>query len=116
MACRSVIITSEDIVSPDIIKSDPNRVILPGFKVAAVVHFPWGAHPSPAPGYYNRDHQMFLDYREASRSPDSFLNWRHDWIDSIRTPRDYLKKLGNDRLAKLRLTKHLISEPVDYGY
>ena len=116
LASRSVIITTEDIVSPEIIKSDPNRVILPGFKVAAVVHIPWGAHPSPAPGYYNRDHQTFLDYRDASRSPDSFINCCHDWIKSIRTPEDYLKKLGHDRLVKLSLTKHLMSEPVDYGY
>ena len=116
LASRTVIITSEDIVSPEIIKSDPNRVILPGFKVTAVVHAPWGAHPSSAPGYYNRDHQTFLDYRDASRSPDSFLNWRCDWIESVGTPEDYLEKLGNDRLVNLRLTQHLISEPVDYGY
>jgi glutaconate CoA-transferase subunit A len=116
LASRSVIITSEDIVAPDIIKSDPNRVILPGFKVAAVVHLPWGAHPSPAPGYYNRDHQMFLEYRDASRRSDSFNNWRRNWIDSVRTPEDYLKKIGKDRLGKLRLTQHSLSEPVDYGY
>lgn len=116
LASRSVIITTEEVVAPDVISSDPNRVITPGFKVAAVVHVPWGAHPSPTPGYYNRDHQAFLDYRDASRNPDAFYRWRQKWIDSIRKPDDYLELLGNLRLRKLMLSRHCLSEPVDYGY
>lgn len=56
MASRHIILTAEEIVSPDVINRDPNRVITPGFRVSAVVHCPWGAHPSVVTGYYNRDH------------------------------------------------------------
>ncbi len=116
LASRSVIITAEDIVDTEVISSDPNRVVTPGFKVAAIVHAPWGAHPSPAPGYYNRDHQAFLDYRDASRTPETYLRWRKQWIDAVQSPGDYLRLLGESRRRALQLSRHSFSEPADFGY
>ena len=116
LASRSVIITAEDIVEPEVISSDPNRVVTPGFKVSAIVHAPWGAHPSPAPGYYNRDHQAFLDYRDASLTPDDYSRWRKQWIDAVQSSVDYLRLLGASRQRELKLSRHLYSEPADYGY
>lgn len=116
LAARSVIITSETIVSPDVITSDPNRVIVPAFRVSAVVHAPWGAHPSPVPGYYNRDHQAFLDYRDQSKTPQLFSEWQKFWVDSVHSSQDYIQKLGNKRIELLSLKNHLFSEAVDYGY
>ena len=116
LASRSVIVTAEEIVAPEVINSDPNRVVTPGFRVAAVVHAPWGAHPSPAPGHYNRDHRAFLEYRDASRTEEAFRLWLKKWVDDIRIPADYRRLLGKDRLRELVLKQHLFSEPVDYGY
>lgn len=116
LASRSVIVTAEEIVVPEVINSDPNRVVTPGFRVAAVIHAPWGAHPSPAPGHYNRDHRAFLEYRDASRTADAFRRWLKKWVDDIRIPVDYQRLLGKDRLRELALKQHLFSEPVDYGY
>ncbi|MBI3405849.1 MAG: CoA transferase subunit A, partial [Acidobacteria bacterium] len=45
-AAKKVIIVAEEIVAPEVISSDPNRTLIPGFLVSAVVHEPWGAHPS----------------------------------------------------------------------
>ena len=116
LAGRSVIVTAEEIVAPEIISSDPNRVVTPGWRVGAVVHVPWGAHPSPTPGYYNRDHRAFLEYRDASRTEEAFRRWLKKWVDDVRVPADYLRLLGEDRLRELALKQHLFSEPVDYGY
>ncbi|MGA9538317.1 MAG: CoA-transferase [Desulfobacterales bacterium] len=116
LASRSVIVTTEEIVAPEVINSDPNRVVTPGFRVTAVVHAPWGAHPSPAPGHYNRDHRAFLEYRDASRTEEAFRLWLKKWVDDIRIPADYQGLIGKDRLRELALKKHLFSEPVDYGY
>ena len=116
LASRRVIITAEEIVSADIISRDPNRVITPGFRVCAVVHCPWGGHPSPVPGCYNRDHQTFIDYRGASKTPALFADWQKRWVDDIRSPQEYLAMLGSDRLARLAIKHHDWSEPVDYGY
>jgi glutaconate CoA-transferase subunit A len=116
MASRAIILTAEEIVAPEKISSDPNRVLIPGFRVNAVVQAPWGAHPSPAPGYYNRDHQAFIDYRSDSRTPQRFETWKSRWVDSLRSGADYLKLLGGERLETLGLTNHVRSEPADYGY
>ena len=116
LASRHIIITAEEIVSPDVISSDPNRVITPGFRVSAVVHAPWGAHPSPVPGYYNRDHDAFIEYRNESKTPETFEKWLRLWVDNVKSSDDYLRLLGKERILKLELKKHMMSEPVDYGY
>ena len=116
LASRHVIITAEEIVSSDLISADPNRVITPGFRVDAVVHFPWGAHPSPVPGYYNRDHQAFIDYRNESKTAALFAKWQHRWIDNIQNHQVYLDLLGPERMAALAIKNHVFSESVDYGY
>ena len=116
LASRHVIITAEEIVSSDLISADPNRVITPGFRVDAVVHFPWGAHPSPVPGYYNRDHQAFIDYRNESKTAALFAKWQHRWVDNIQNQQAYLDLLGTERMAGLAIKNHVFSESVDYGY
>jgi len=116
LASRHIIITAEEIVSPCVIESDPNRVITPGFRVSAVVHAPWGAHPSPVPGYYNRDHDAFIEYRNESKTSEAFKKWLRLWVDNVKSSDDYLRLLGKERILKLELKKHMFSEPVDYGY
>ncbi len=116
MASRHVILIAEEIVSTEMITRDPNRILTPGFKVSAVVHAPWGAHPSPMPGYYNRDHAAFLDYQKQSRTPELFAAWMKQWIFSISSIHQYAETLGNSHLSRLSLTRHDYSESVDYGY
>lgn len=116
MASRRVILTSEEIVPTELIARDPNRVLAPGLKISAVVHAPWGAHPSPMPGYYNRDHKVFLDYQTQSRTPELFTRWMNQWIYAISSIHHYVETLGAAHLASLSITHHDYSEPVDYGY
>ena len=116
LASRHIIITAEDIVEPEVISRDPNRVITPGYRVSAVVRAPWGGHPSPVPGYYNRDHRGFLDYRNKSKTPQAFDRWQKRWVLSIQNWKDYAKLLGNRRMKELAIKLHDYSEPVDYGY
>ena len=116
LASQHVVITAEEIVSSDIISRDPNRVVTPGFRVNAVVHCPWGGHPSPVPGYYNRDHQSFIDYRNEKKTAMLFANWQNRWVDNIRSHHDYLALLGHERMAGLAIKNHVFTETVDYGY
>ena len=116
LASRHVVITAEEIVAPEMINSDPNRVVTPGFKVSAVAHVPWGGHPSPVPGYYNRDHQAFIDYRNQSRTPEEYSDWRARWVDGCTDREAYRRLLGTDRCDNLVITNPAWSEPVNYGY
>jgi glutaconate CoA-transferase subunit A len=116
LASRHVILTAEEIVSADLIKRDPNRVLTPAFRVSAVVHRPWGGHPSPVPGYYNRDHQAFIDYRNESKTPADFTNWKNRWVEPVHSHQDYLDQLGTQRTQGLALKNHVFAATVDYGY
>lgn len=116
LASRNIIITAEEIVPKEVINSDPNRVVTPGFRVSAVVHAPWGAHPSPTPGYYNRDHQGFIDYREHSDTLEAFNDWQTTWVDNVKSSEDYIQLVGEERINSLSLKSHALAEAVDYGY
>jgi glutaconate CoA-transferase subunit A len=116
LAGRQVILTAEEIVSADIISRDPNRVFTPGFRVNAVIHCPWGGHPSPVPGYYNRDHRMFIDYRNDSKTPGLYTEWKKRWVDDVHSFQEYLDQLGSERVAGLAIKNHVYAETVDYGY
>jgi len=61
-AAKTVILSVEEVVPEDVISSDPNRTVIPGFLVSAVVHCPHGAHPSPVQGYHSRDDAFFQQY------------------------------------------------------
>jgi glutaconate CoA-transferase, subunit A len=115
-ASRKVIVVAEEIVSPEVITSDPNRTLIPGLLVTAVVHEPWGAHPSPVQGYYGRDHAFFAEYHEQSRKLADFERWLEAWVLKISSRADYLKQLGDTRTAGLRVREHAFSAPTDFGY
>ncbi len=116
LAARSVILVAEEIVPHEVIISDPNRVLGPAFKVQAVVHEPWGAHPSMVQGYYNRDHQFFADYHTRTRSVEGLQSWLDAWVLQVPTRAQYIEKLGKHRLYELRVKEHRYAASVDYGY
>lgn len=115
-AARKVIIVAEEIVAPEVIASDPNRTLVPGFLVAAVVHEPGGAHPSPVQGYYGRDHAFFTEYHEQSRKLEDFEKWLERWVVRAAGRREYLKELGAGRFDSLAVREHALSAPADFGY
>jgi len=115
-ASRKVVVVAEEIVSPEVIASDPNRTLIPGFLVAAVVHEPWGAHPSPVQGYYGRDHAFFAEYHEQSRKQEDFERWLDHWVLKVSSRVEYLKQLGESRTADLRVRVHAFTAPADFGF
>lgn len=116
LAAHGVIYTAEEIVPPEVILSDPNRVLAPAMKTLAVVHVPGGAHPSPVQGYYNRDHTAFAEYHERSRSPEGSDSWLREWVYDQPDRAAYLAHLGDERWRSLALRDHHLAAPVDYGY
>jgi glutaconate CoA-transferase subunit A len=115
-ASRKVILIAEEIVAPEVITSDPNRTLIPGFLVTAVVHEPWGAHPSPVQGYYGRDHAFFHDYHEQTRKLDDFERWLERWVTGVPSRPAYMNRLGNNREDGLRVKRSSLSVPVEFGY
>lgn len=115
-AAKKVIVVAEEIVAREVIASDPNRTIIPGFLVSAVVHSPLGAHPSPVQGYYKRDDDFFAQYHKDSKTAEDYARYRAKWIDGVKDVHKYAELLGKDRVASLGVKKHAYAAPVDYGY
>jgi glutaconate CoA-transferase subunit A len=115
-ASRAVIVTAEEIVSPEQLRRDPNRVVVPGLVVAAVCEARWGAHPSPVQGFYRRDHEAYADYHRRTKTEDGFAAWRAEWVDAAPDLAAYVTRVGRDRIAALIPMEHHFAEPVDYGY
>lgn len=116
LAARDIIFVAEEIVAHEVIVSDPNRVLAPSFKVQAVVHEPWGAHPSPVQGHYNRDHQYFHDYHQRTRTLEGYQQWLAEWVLGLPDRAAYVEKLGKERTQALALKEHRYAATVDYGY
>ncbi|HEY3342711.1 MAG TPA: CoA-transferase [Anaerolineae bacterium] len=113
-AAQSVIVVAEEIVDESIIRADPNRTLIPGLIVNAVVHESYGAHPSYAQGYYDRDNGFYLRWDVLSRDPAQVSAWLDEWVYGLAGRADYLRKLGDQTLARLK-PDPAPAAPVDYG-
>ncbi|MBM3217731.1 MAG: CoA transferase subunit A [Candidatus Rokubacteria bacterium] len=114
-AARRVIVVAEEIWPTERIVADPNLILVPDVKVAAVVHEPFGALPAPLQGFYGRYTEFFTRYHEASRTPEGFARWLDEWVLGVVDWKGFLDKLGTDALKALVPRRVLLSEPLDYG-
>lgn len=114
-ASQRVIIVAEELVEREVIRSDPNRTLIPGMIVDAVVVEPFGAHPSYAQGYYDRDNQFYVEWYQISKNRESMERYIADWIYSVSDRKEYQGKLGLDYTKKLK-AKEQLSVPVNYGF
>ncbi|WP_435200785.1 CoA transferase subunit A [Janibacter sp. GS2] len=113
-AAGRVIVTVEEIVSSEVVRSDPNRTLVPAHAVDAVVQVPHGAHPSYAQGYYDRDSAFYREWTPISRDREAIRAWVQDRIIATDGHGAYLDGVGRERLARLDVAPRP-SEPVDYG-
>jgi len=113
-AAERVILTAEEIVDEKVIRSDPNRTLIPGFIVDAVCHVPYSCHPSYAQGYYDRDNEFYLKWDEISQSLDSVKAWLDEWVFGVKEHQEYWKKLGPDTHKRLKV-KTRMSQAINYG-
>ncbi|MDO8691941.1 MAG: CoA-transferase [Dehalococcoidia bacterium] len=100
-ACRTIVVSAEEIVDKGLVQLSSNLTIIPGMRVAAVVHEPMGAHPSESFGYYDRDIQFAFDYSERSRTAEGAASYLEEWVYGLADRREYLQKLGEERLKDL---------------
>src|SRR3954464_4895808 len=113
-AAKKVIVCAEEIVPREVIASDPNRTVIPGFLVSAVCEVPLGAHPSPVQGYYKRDDEFFAQYHRESKTAADFDQYRAKWIDGVADVHGYAQLLGEERVRSLGVKNHAYAAPVDY--
>ena len=116
LAAKKVILTCEEVVDHEVILSDPNRTVIPGFVVSSVVHEPFGSFPSPTQGYARRDDDFYFHYHKATRTPDGFEQWLNKWVLGVEGHREFLTLLGDKRLEQLRPQGNLFAPAVSFNY
>jgi glutaconate CoA-transferase subunit A len=113
-AAERVIVVVEELVDEAVIRADPNRTIIPGLIVDAVVVEPWGAHPSYVQGHYDRDNAFYLAWDAISRDPERLDAWLDEWVRGVEDRAGYAARLGVERMAALQ-PGSAPSGSVDYG-
>lgn len=116
-AAGQVIVVVEEIVDEAVIRRDPNRTVIPHIVVDAVVHQPYGTHPSYVQGYTDRDNRFYVEWNEISKDEDSTRAWLEEWVYGVDSWEGYLaKRREKEPGIWERLTpKPYLSEPVNYG-
>ena len=113
-AAKRVIVVVEEIVEEATIRRDPNRTLIPGAIVDAVVEEPFGCHPSFAQGYYDRDNRFYLEWDAIAKDPETLAAWLDEWVYGLENHRAYVEKFGDAYWDALRPEQALSGE-VDYG-
>jgi glutaconate CoA-transferase subunit A len=113
-AAKRVIVTAEEIVDEAVIRSDPNRTIIPGLIVSAVCHVPYCAHPSYAQGYYDRDNPFYLEWDRISADSGAVRDWLAEWVYGLAGREAYWARLDPETHDRLKVRPRW-SGPVNYG-
>src|SRR5213079_3364268 len=113
-ASERVIVVVEDLVPEAIIRSDPNRTVILGMIVSAVVVEPWGAHPSYAQGYYDRDNDFYVAWEGISRDQRALERYLDDFVRGVADRAAYLEK--RPELAARLTAKARYCAGVNYGF
>jgi len=116
MASKKVILTCEELVDHTLIRSDPNRNLIPGFVVSSVVHEPNGSYPSPTQGFARRDDEFYFEYHQASRTIDDFNRWLEKYVYGVKNHREFLDLLGEERKKSLQPVGQLFAPTVSFNY
>ncbi len=99
-AARRVIATAEEIVDTEVLRRNPDRTVLPGFMVDAVVEVPYGAHPTsffPNYGYDAQFHRDWISVARDAEQAEEFID-RHVRIPA--TQQEYLQAAGGVRMLQ----------------
>lgn len=113
-ASKKVIVVVEELVDESVVRSDPNRTLIPGLQVDAVCVEPWGAHPSYAQGYYDRDNRFYVEWDKVAREESSLKKYLDEFVYGVDDRAGYMRK--NPGLAERLKAKALMSAGVNYGY
>ena len=102
-AARQVVVITEELVSTDMIRRQPELTVIPGFRVNAVVPLPYGAHPTSLFRYYDHDEDHLKLYVSKARSEAGVAEYLKEYVLDAKDHWGYLERVGGIRkLASIR--------------
>jgi glutaconate CoA-transferase subunit A len=113
-AARRVVVVVEELVDESVIRADPNRTLVPGMIVDAVVVEPWGCHPSYAQGHYDRDDDFYVGWEQISRDPARLQAYLDEHVHGVKDRAEYMRRQPG--LAERLRAKARPCAGVSYGF
>ena len=107
-ASRQIIVVAEQVVTTEEIRMRPQDTLIPSYRVNALIHEPWGAHPTASPGHYDYDYEALQEYQQAARDAASFQAYIQKYVLGVKDFKAYLDKaLTPSRMQRLRYDPRL---------
>ena len=103
-AAATVLVTTEELITEEDTRRHPDRTVIPGFVVDALVHVPFGSFPHECYGLYEADFEHFAAYTAAidARGPAAVGEYLERYVYGPASFPDYLDLFGRDHLALQR--------------
>jgi len=118
LCSRRIVVSCEEIIDHEVIRSSPHLTIIPAHRVEAVVEIPWGAHPTEVLGHYNMDRFMYGLFMAAAATRDGLKAWMDEWVFGCEDRQAYLNHYtriyGSDLLDGIKAQAYW-SAPANYG-
>ena len=102
-AAATVIVTTEELITDEEIRRRPDRTVIPGFLVDALVLAPFGAYPHEVWGRYHADFDHFAEYTadiDARGVTAAVADYLARYVHGPATFDDYLALFGGERLKR----------------
>ncbi len=107
-AAHQILVVAEQIVTTEEIRLSPQDTLIPSYRVNAIIHEPWGAHPTASPGHYDYDYEALQEYQQAARDPGSFKAYIQKYVLEVDSFQEYLDRaLTPSRMQRLRYDPRL---------
>jgi glutaconate CoA-transferase subunit A len=104
-AGKKVIVTAEEVVDTEFIRSQPDQTVIPNIYVTHVVECPWGSFPMMVYNYYDYDMEHVRMYYDQCKTEEGWQKYLEEYILSVDGHVEFLEKIGIERLMKHRAKK-----------
>ncbi len=101
-ASKNLVISAEEVVDTEVIRSQPDRTIIPYYLVDAVVHAPFGSHPGEMCYEYVRDEAQLREWTQNAKTEEGAQAYLEKYIFNVADHQGYLDLIGQDKLQELK--------------
>jgi len=107
-ASRRVILTTEEIIDTELIRSEPWKTVIPYYVVDAVIEVPYGAHPCNMTHMYYFDEEHIAEWLKLSKTPEGVQEYFEKYVYGVDSFDEYLELIGGiEKIDYLKKVEHL---------
>jgi 3-oxoacid CoA-transferase subunit A/glutaconate CoA-transferase subunit A len=111
-AARRVIVTTEEVVDEDVIRSAPHRTVIPFYLVDAVCEVPYGAHPTQMPYLYFFDEEHIAEWLQIAETSEGMEAYFQKYVFGVNDFEEYLGRVGGARKLSYLMRVMQFKEPM----